>query len=553
MTRYTISYQNPLTHFVQFEVRIDDLSGKYTDLSLPSWRPGRYQIQNFAKNIKGFKVENTSGEALKFTKTTKDSWRVALNGSNTIVVKYAFFAFAMDAGNSWLDDEQLYLNFVNCCIYAEVKLNAPCEVHLDLPESYRVACGLKKLDEHKLYAPNYYQLVDSPMMASASLRHITYTHSQTNYHIWIQGELPKTDADVISDFEAFTQKEVEIMGELPCEDYHFLFQCLPYKHYHGVEHWNSTVITIGPSEELAERKLYKEFLGVSSHELFHTWNVIRLRPKEMVPYNFQAENYHTTGYITEGITTYYGDLILMRSGVFSFEEYIEELNKLLMRHFENDGRSNYSVAESSWDLWLDGYEKGIPGRKVSIYNEGALAALILDLSIRNKFNNKKSLDDVMRLMWARHGQDMSGYTDADYRAIVEKVYEAPFDQYFDELLFSTADYKEWLTPLFEKFGLRLLELPKDNGIEHNYGFKTQDQFVTAIAAGSHAETVLSLKDKIEQTAETKNGLKLTIDRFGVKKTVTVHQGELFYFLAPELNSLTINQNNPLLKGWLELA
>lgn len=551
--QYNISFSNPLSHFVQFEVEITALSGKYTVLHLPSWRPGRYQIQNFAKNIRSFSVADENGKPLEFEKISKDSWQVALDGSTSIKVFYQYYAFAMDAGNSWLDENQLYLNFVNCCIYAEEKLNAPCEIHLALPEDYQVACGLKKLDEHKLYAPNYYQLVDSPMMASASLRHITYHYSKTKYHLWIQGDLPKTDAEVIADFEAFTKKEIEILGELPCEDYHFLFQCLPYKHYHGVEHWNSTVITIGPSEELKDRKLYKEFLGVSSHELFHTWNVIRLRPKEMVPYDFQAENYHTTGYITEGITTYYGDLILARSGVFSFEEYVEELNKLLSRHFENDGRKNYSVAESSYDLWLDGYEKGIPGRKVSIYNEGALAALILDLSIRSKFNNEKSLDDVIRLMWERHGKDMTGYTDKNYRAIVEEVYEESLYAYFNEVLFGTADYKEWLAPLFEKFGFQLLELPKDNGIEHNFGFKTQDQIVTAIAAGSHAETVLSLKDKIEQTEETDNGLKLTIDRFGVKKTVEVKSGDEFYFLVPELSTLTANPKNTLLKDWLELA
>ena len=309
------------------------------------------------------------GNPLKFKKSDLSVWTIDHQNKSKFTVHYEYYAALMDAGNTWLDPDQLYINPINCLFYIEYQRELPCTLELDIPADYEIATGLENT-HNVCQAPSFNILVDSPLIASDSLRKINYEVDYKDYSIWIQGMMPRKDEELQKDFKRFTEKTLEVMGDLPCHEYHFLNQILPYRHYHGVEHWNSTVITIGPSEALAERERYVDFLGVSCHELFHTWNVIRIRPKEMIPYDFQQPNLHTTGFITEGITTYYGDLILARSGVYSFNEYLKELNKLLERHFSNEGRKNYSVAESSYDLWLDGYEKGIPGRKVSIYNEG---------------------------------------------------------------------------------------------------------------------------------------------------------------------------------------
>ena len=148
------------------------------------------------------------------------------------------------------------------------------------------------------------------------------------------------------------------------------------------------------------KNLYNELLGISSHELYHVWNVKNIRPKTMSPYDFSKENYTHMGYVTEGVTTYMGDRILYESGVFSLEQYFLELEKLFQGHFHNDGRNHYPVSESSWDTWLDGYTGGIPGRKVSIYVEGALIALICDAKIRKETNHKSSLHDVLRSLYS---------------------------------------------------------------------------------------------------------------------------------------------------------
>ena len=558
MPNYHFSYRNPLSHFIHIKVEFNNLEGDKAILNLPVWRPGRYEIQNFPKRIKAFEVADADGKALPFKKTSKGTWEIELNGKSDMVVQYQYYAGLMDAGNSWLDDEQLYLNPVNCCVYEASQMNEAIELQFELPVDYKIASGLKPVGTHRLSAKSYYQLVDSPIFASANLRTVQYEVNDYQFFIHIQGEMPQTDDQLINDFIPFTRKQIEVMGGFPARHYHFLIQSLPYKAYHGVEHWNSTVICLGPSSEMSKRELYKELLGVSSHELFHTWNVIRLRPKEMTPYNFQGENYHETGFVTEGITTYYGDLFLIRSGVYSFEEYLAELNKLLKRHYENEGRKNYSVAESSFDLWLDGYEPGIPGRKVSIYNEGALAALILDLTIRLKFDNKKSLDDVMRLMWRRFGLKMSGYSFEDYQHAAEEVLGESLESYFKEIIRGTVPFEKYLQPLFHSFGFNFQITSAQKFEERKFGFRLNEGRVSLIATGSPAEAQLCLGDQIhkangeslEEEIPANETMMLELTRMGVKKTILLNSTPEEFFKIYQIQLR--DKESELLKAWLEM-
>lgn len=555
---YHFSFQNPNTHYLTIKATFVANSAN-TEILIPNWRPGRYQIQNFAKRIRSIEAFDENHQPISIQKLNKSSWRLD-NAPGTVDIIYEYYAFEMDAGNTWLDDEQLYINFINCCIYTKASLNEACTVSFDLPKNYEIASGLRQIGTHKLFAEDYYRLVDSPMFASASLKRISYAVNGRAFNLWIQGEMPRSNEEIIRDFSRFTALQIDTLGEFPCEEYHFLFQCLPYKHYHGVEHWNSTVITIGPASALANRDRYKDFLGVSSHELFHTWNVIRLRPKEMTPYDFQHENYHQTGFVTEGVTTYYGDLFLVRSGVFSLEEYLEELNKLLRRHYENEGRTGLSVADSSFDLWLDGYEKGIPGRKVSIYNEGALAALILDLTIRIKFNNSKSLDDVLRLMWSDHGKDQSGYSFLDYQSAAESVYEETLDHYFQEIITGNHPFESYLSELLPRFGLDFSLIPSENLEERLFGFRLSNDTVSDIASGSPAYEKLSIGDKVVSINKTpfrkellnSDLLKLEIDRFARSIEVELEPNKANYFSVYQVSrkNAVDKKASAMLEAWL---
>jgi predicted metalloprotease with PDZ domain len=311
-----------------------------------------------------------------------------------------------------------------------------------------------------LYAKDYYRLVDSPMIASHTLIHKHYQVGSTTFHIWAQGDTQLMDwRQIITDFEKFSAVQMAMMGGFPCKDYHFLFHWLPYQHYHGVEHQNSTVVTLGPASQAAI--LWPEMLGISSHELFHTWNVIRIRPAEMLPYDFTRENYFNTGFVAEGVTTYYGDLFLARAGIFSLETYFAELSQTLNRHFMSANQTSLSLLESSFDLWLDGYTAGAPGRKASIYHKGALVALILDLEIRKLTNGSKSLDDVMRYMWLHFGQKEKGYTLTDYRQTVEAVAGQELNEYFEECIQGIGSLEKRLKQALHYVGCKLQVKPNE--------------------------------------------------------------------------------------------
>ena len=451
---YRLSSPVPENHFIDVECRIDQITAETIEIQLPAWRPGRYELQNFAKNIQRFGVFDGDNNPLSFRKITKDRWVIQTNQVSEIVVRYNYYANIQNAGSSYVATDFWYVNPINLCVYAEGYLNKPCSLSLDIPDDFQIACGLKKTEAKTLSAKDYYELVDSPLMASSTLQCRTYHLQETQFYVWMQGNIKPNWQQILTDFEKFTAAQITTMGSFPESEYHFLNLILPIPYYHGVEHRHSTMIVLGPDDE--GEGLYNDLLGVSSHELFHAWNIIRIRPKELLPYDFTKENYFTTCFVAEGITTYYGDLFLRRSGVFDDAAYYRELQVYMKRHFENNRAAQQSLAESSWDLWLDGYEKGIPQRKVSVYHKGALAAMILDLTIRKIHNHQYSLDDVMRLLWERFGIPFVGYSFDDYLAIVEEVAGEPLSWYWNDCILSNVPLENHLNHALAWVGLQMV-------------------------------------------------------------------------------------------------
>ena len=440
--------------------RVDDVAGETVDLQLPAWRPGRYELQHFAKNIRAFGVVDQDGKPLPVQKVTKDRWRVQTAGATAIEAHYNYVGLLpgdhkLDAGSSYADERFWSVNPVNLCVYAEGRLSEECTLALAIPDRWQIACGLPKIAANTLIASDYYALADSPFIASGSVWSVAYAVAGVPMTIWIQNWPGVFDAARMAhDFARFTEAQIRLFGEFPPNDYHFLTVVLPVAYYHGVEHRNSTHLVLGPDTE--GEGLYVDLLGVASHELFHTWNICRIRPAELLPYDLTRENYFTTCFVAEGITTYYGDLMLRRAGVFDDEAYLKELLVVLKRHFEQANHAALSLTESSYDLWLDGYVKGVPDRKVSVYHKGAIVSLILDLHLRRQTNHARSLDDVMRLLWVRFGKPFIGYTYADYRAIVADVAGDPLDWYFDTCITGTTPLDNLLNDHLAFVGLHMV-------------------------------------------------------------------------------------------------
>ncbi len=525
MLHYQISYQQPNLHWLDLVLTIEDVSEETTYLQLPAWRPGRYELGNFAKNIRRFDIHDEQGNPLPYHKVSKDRWQVDTTDVSSFRVTYDYYAGELNAGSTWLDEEQLYINFVNCVLYVEGRLDEPYRISLDLPRGYEIAGGLPEVKKHTLEAPTFYHLAESPMIASASLKHWQYTVDDHQFHLWFQGNCYLDEAETLKKFEAFTRVQMNTMRGFPAEDYHFLYHFLPYRAYHGVEHFNSTVISLGPAHEITEEKnRYVDFLGVSSHELFHTWNIIRIRPIEMTPYDYTRENYFPTGFVAEGITTYYGDLFLARSGVFNKEAYFNELNTLFRRHFDNFGRFNHSLADSSLDLWLDGYAAGIPDRKVSIYVKGALISLILDLNLRQKTQGEHSLDVFMQYLWDFFGQRNRGYSVPDLEKLIADLSGNQIRDYFERFVYGTEALEQPLNDALHYVGCELVRQDAVTTSERTFGFRvgsTTPWSVQKIVPDSPAAQVLSLGDTIQAVDEIVPGDEGVEGLLANRQTVTL--------------------------------
>jgi predicted metalloprotease with PDZ domain len=535
MIRYSLYQKNPAAHYIYVDMFVDNLTGSKLRLQLPAWRPGRYELGNFAKNIKRVDVFNEKNEPLNYTKLNKDLWEIETGKSVSVKITYSYYANELNAGACFADSSQIYVNPVHCCMYVVGRTNEEHRVDLLVPEDYAIACSLRK-EKNTLIASDYEELVDSPFIASANIQSDVYEVNGIKFHLHFNGECRPDFKMIKRDFEAFTKKQIEFWKDFPYNEYHFLFQVLPVKFYHGVEHKKNTVIAIGPGYAINSIPTYEDVLGVSCHELFHVWNVKTIRPAEMQPYDYTKENYARTGYVYEGFTTYYGDKLLLSAGVFTLQQYFETLQERLVKHFHNYGRYNLSVAHSSWDTWLDGYTPGAPYRKTNIYDEGNLIAFILDVKILQLTDHQRSLRNVCVLLYQRYGKKGIGYTEQTIIDLVNEVSGKDLSAFFKDHVYTPSDFEVPLKESFEYLGIDFIKQNSPFVSEHHFGFKAMDNGffskVTLVAPFSPAwKSGLFAGDEI-----------IAVNNMVLKNNLNQW---LNYFLSGDEITLTINSNEQL--------
>jgi len=504
MIRYSIIGSSPHKHYIDIIVKIETRSQSEIEVQLPAWRPGRYELANYAQNIQYWQVFDENEKRLKSHKVSKDKWVIETNGAPEVTVCYNYFANQLTAGDSYFDEKQLYVNPVNCLINMEERINEPCELTLvNLPEHFQVVCAIPFDADRKAIAKDFHTLADSPFMAAAIIQHEKYTVGNSNFHIWMLGNVNPDWNRILSDFEAFTAKQIEMFGEMTVQTYHFLFQLPDFKFYHGVEHLDSTVICLGPAYRLMHPEVYTEFTGISSHELFHSWNVKSIRPIEMMPYDYSKENYTVLNYVSEGVTNYYGDLMLLRSGIYHWDLFAIETAKIIEKHLHNYGRFYQTLAEASMDSWVDGYKPGAPDRKISFYLKGTAVAWALDINIRRDTNNMHSLDSVMNTLYHDFAKKGKGYTEKDYLDIISNFAGKDYTSFFEKYVWGLEAVEIALNDAFEYIGCLLETSPNKFYYEEKMGLRLLEpellnkSQICNVAPGSPADAArLSPNDEI---------------------------------------------------------
>ena len=472
--KYFLFFERPHAQLIRVAIKLNVDKGKQVFL-LPTWRPGRYELQDYVSRIADVRAVDENGQPLPIQKQHTHGWTLEVAIAGEVTLEYNYYANQPDAGGSYFDHSIIYINPINLLFYQQERVEEACTLQLDLPDNYQIGGSLTQTPSTGSYAfSSFHELVDTPILASASLIHQVFHVQNIPFHLWFAGDCKPDLNQMVHDFTLYTEAQLQLFGDFPVEEYHYLCLMLPYPYRHGVEHYASTVIAMGPGMHLMKKPFYRSFLEICSHELFHTWNVKNIRPEDMLPYKYGQENYSTLHYITEGVTTYYGDLMLWKGGNWTFEDWISNVNGDLKRHYGMGGKDFISLEAASFDSWVNGYKSsGIPNRRISFYTKGCIVALLTDLRLRQATGHGASLDQVMRKMYERFGKLNNGYTQADYQGLLEELSGTPWNSFFQHYIAGITE----LLPLLQEFadfmGLTLVPHPLDQLGESWWGMKVR--------------------------------------------------------------------------------
>ncbi len=483
MQQHSIHYRvlpaDPAGHLFHVELTVQQPSAGGQIFSLPAWIPGSYMIRDFAKNIVTISAESNS-QTVALNKLDKQTWQAA-PCSGTLTLHYSVYAWDLSVRSAHFDQSHAYFNGTSLFLRVHAQDEIPCSVELLRPEgdeyqSWRVATTLP-LNGAQGYgfggyqATDYDELIDHPVeMADFTL--IEFEARGIPHAMAISGKHYADCDRIAADLKKICEYEIELFGELPeMERYLFMVMAVGTG-YGGLEHRSSTSLLCSRDDlpQRDEEKMsdgYRSFLGLCSHEYFHTWNVKRIKPVDYLPYNLQQETHTPLLWFFEGVTSYYDDLTLYRSGCIDKESYLELLGQQITRLIRTPGREKQTVSESSFDTWTKLYkaDENAPNAIISYYNKGALIALCLDLTIRKESHNKMSLDDVMRSLWQQHGKPLIGVTSDGLEQLIEQSSGIDLKYFFKRALRSTEELP--VAELLAEFGiaikLRPGEGPQDKG------------------------------------------------------------------------------------------
>jgi predicted metalloprotease with PDZ domain len=476
---YAIVAKDLPGHLFQVTLAVSAPAQEGQVLALPAWIPGSYMIREFARNIIQIRAES-NGKDVPLTKLDKHSWQAA-PVAGPLLVHYEVYAWDLSVRAAHLDQSHGFFNGTSVFLRVLGQEQATHTVEIQRPAdpaaaSWRVATALPELKAKRYgfgsyVAANYDELIDHPVeMGDFALA--TFKAHGVPHDIVVTGRVPNLDlARLCRDLKAICETQIAFFEpktkRAPMERYVFLTMAVG-DGYGGLEHRASTALicaradlpstAAAPSKEIGDG--YLQFLGLCSHEYFHTWNVKRIKPAAFAPYDLQVENHSPLLWLFEGFTSYYDDLMLVRAGLIGEPAYYKLLGKTVASVLRGSGRNKQSVAESSFDAWTKYYrqDENAPNAIVSYYTKGALVALALDLTIRAKTAGSRTLDDVMLALWQRYGHDFypdggRGVTPAEVEALFDEISGLRLKPFFDKYVRGTADLP--LAKLLAPAGVKL--------------------------------------------------------------------------------------------------
>ncbi|MCS6820650.1 MAG: PDZ domain-containing protein [Microscillaceae bacterium] len=517
---YRITFKEPHTHYAEIEIQVKNWKQPYLDFKMATWTPGSYLIREYARNVEAFKAYNANNQPIKAEKINKNTWRVYNDKNTEIRFTYRLYARELTVRTSFIDISHAYLNPASVFMYIDKQLNLPSTLTIEpYSEWKKITTALKPVQKDniwKLAVPDFDTLVDSPIeignhdvfeFTAQGIPHTVAMYGGGNYQ----------KEKICKDFTAIIDAATSIFGENPCKDYVFIVHNLR-SGGGGLEHLNST--TVQTSRNVYDNaEAYTNFLALVAHEYFHLWNVKRLRPQALGPFDYENENYTTMLWQAEGFTSYYEDLILLKANLITVEKFLKELVGKINTVENTPGNKIQSVAESSIDAWIKFYRpnENSNNSTVSYYTKGSLLAFLLDLEIIQATQGEKSLDDALKLAYQEfYKKQNRGFTDSEFQRVLEKVAGKSLQEFYDKYIYGTE------TPDYERI-LGYAGIVIEN---HNILYPSNKPFLGASFQTSLLTTP-SVSQVIRGTAAYKAGLNVGDEVVSINdKQVTDIQREL---------------------------
>ena len=450
--RYHLSFPLASQHLVHIQMAVET-DAQSLECVMPSWLPGSYKVRDFVTFQGNLQVQTEAGEDLPFEWIAKNRVRVQTEGNALVLLRYVYYGHERTVRHSHIDRFHAFVNPGNCLMFVEGRMEEIHHVELDLdnhPSWSNVSTALSPVKAGVWGALNYDILIDSPIeIGNHYVAH--YDISGAKHEVAITGK-GNFDPDWITDRTiTVVEHAVKMWGELPYDRYVWILQMLPDQ-YGGLEHARSQV-SMFDANLFADKKKLGKFLALLTHEFFHTWNIKRIRPRELGPFNYNKENYTRMLWLAEGVTSYYDDLLTCRSGFYTRQEYLRALSEdHLSALFSVPGRLAMSIKDSSFLAWVKLYNPSPDNanRFPSYYLKGGIIFLLLDMFIIDKSGGEHSLDDGMRALNQHYkAQPETGVTEEEFVQIVSNATGVDVSEILLSWLNSTEELplQEILQPL----------------------------------------------------------------------------------------------------------
>ena len=421
---YTLTFPSPATHVVEVEADVPTGRRPAIELMMAVWTPGSYLVREYSRNVEGVMATGAGGTSLAVTKSAKNRWRIETGGADRVKVRYRVYGREMSVRTNYIDPDFALIN--GAATYLTLAGDTAPRLHeiaVELPAAWKtVVSPLQDVPggpSRRFRAPDFDTLVDSPMVAGSPAIYPFTVRGVTHYLVDVNEGDIWDGAKTVTDLQKIVETATTFWGTVPYNKY--VFFNLIVQAGGGLEHKNACTL-MANRWDIRTRRGYAGWLDLASHEFFHAWNVKRLRPVELGPFDYEHENRTRMLWAAEGLTDYYGSLIAVRSGAITPQEYFASLSEAISELQTTPGRLSMPVEQASQDAWIRYYrpDENSPNVSISYYTKGAIVGLLLDLEIRRLSNNSKSLDDVMRAAWAKYS-GAHGYTAEEFRALVSEI------------------------------------------------------------------------------------------------------------------------------------